>query len=99
MKLDKKYIIEFLRTKKQHLLEEFGVTSISLFGSYARGEETDESDIDFFVEIDKVDFHKLSGLYIFLEETFQKKISLVHKHDRIKEKFLKIISKDLIHVA
>ncbi|MEW6703123.1 MAG: hypothetical protein AB1298_10465, partial [Bacteroidota bacterium] len=64
-----------------------GVTSIS------------PSDIDFFVEFDDVDFHKLSGLFIFLEEVFKKRISLVHKHDRIKEKFLKIISGDLIRVA
>jgi hypothetical protein len=99
MKLDKNYIIELLKSKKEFLREKFGVTSISLFGSYARGEETEESDIDFFVVFDEVDFHKLSGLYIFLEETFQKKISLVHKHDRIKEKFLRIIDKDLIHVT
>lgn len=99
MKIEKDYIIEFLKGKKEYLREKYGVTSISLFGSYARGEETEESDIDFFVEFDEADFHKLSGLYIFLEETFQKKISLVHKHNRIKDKFLKIISKDLIHVA
>lgn len=99
MKIDKDYIIELLKGRKDFLQKKYGVTSISLFGSYARGEETEESDIDFFVEFDEADYHKLSGLYIFLEETFQKKISLVHKHDRIKEKFLKIISKDLIHVA
>lgn len=99
MKLDKQYIIDFLKSRKEFLLKEYGVTAISLFGSFARGEETEESDIDFFVEFDEVDFHKLSGLYIFLEESFQRKISLVHKHARIKEKFLKIISKDMIHVA
>lgn len=99
MKLDKNYIIEFLRSKKEFLFKEYGVTSISLFGSFARGEENEESDVDIFVEIDDVDFHKLSGLYIFLEVSFQKKISLVHKHARLKEKFLKIISEEMIHVA
>jgi len=51
MKIDKKYILELLKGKKEYLREKYGVTSISLFGSYARGEETEESDIDFFVEI------------------------------------------------
>jgi predicted nucleotidyltransferase len=99
MKIDKQYIIDFIKSKKEFLLKEYGVTSISLFGSYARGEENEESDIDFLVEFDEADYHKLSGLYIFLEETFQRKISLVNKHARIKEKFLKIISKDLVHVV
>lgn len=99
MKIDKEYIIEFLKQRKDFLREKYGVTKISLFGSYARGEETEESDIDFLVEFDEADYHKLSGLYIYLEEIFQRKISLVNKHARIKEKFLKIISKDLVHVV
>lgn len=99
MDITKENIIQFLKSKKEFLNKEFGITSISLFGSYARDEATEESDIDLFVEFDSVDFNKLSGLYIYLEDTFKKKISLVHKHDRIKEKFLKIISRDLIHVA
>lgn len=99
LKLDKNYIIEFLKSKKEYLFKEYGVTSISLFGSFVRGEENEESDADIFVEIEDVDFHKLSGLYIFLEDSFQRKISLVHKHARLKEKFLKIISEEIIHVA
>ncbi|MFH1197950.1 MAG: nucleotidyltransferase domain-containing protein [bacterium] len=99
MKIDKEYILAFLKENKEFLRERYGVEKISLFGSFARGEETEESDIDLFVEIFDVDYHKLSGVYIFLEESFHRKISLVHKHAGLKEKFLRIISEDLILVA
>jgi hypothetical protein len=98
LKLDKNYIIEFLKSKKEFLFKEYGVTSISLFGSFARGEENEESDVDVLIEMDDPTFSKLAGLHIYLEENFGRKISLVRKHDHLKPRFIKIISMDLIHV-
>jgi predicted nucleotidyltransferase len=98
LKIDKDYIIEFLKSKKEYLAKEYGVTSISLFGSFARGEENDESDVDVLIEMNDPTFSKLAGLSIYLEENFGRKISLVRKHDHLKPKFLKIISRDLINV-
>lgn len=43
-------IIDFLTKEKDLLEERFRVSKIGLFGSYARGEETSESDIDIIVE-------------------------------------------------
>lgn len=98
MKIDKHYIINFLKNKKEFLKEEFGVTDISLFGSFARGEENDESDVDVLIEMEDPTFSKLAGVSIYLEESFDRKISLVRKHDHLKPKFIKIISRDLINV-
>lgn len=61
MKIDKHYIIQFLKENKSFLLKEFGVTSISLFGSFARGDENEESDIDLLVDM-QADLHKLLAL-------------------------------------
>ncbi len=36
------------------LRAEYGVRSLSIFGSYARGEQTAESDLDLLVEFDRV---------------------------------------------
>ena len=44
-------IILFLQTHKDELAQRFGVTSIGLFGSYARGDERDDSDIDIAIEL------------------------------------------------
>jgi hypothetical protein len=46
---------------RRELLEEHGVSSISLFGSFARGEATDNSDVDLLVE-----FSRPIGLFEFV---------------------------------
>ena len=49
-KLTKEDILQFLRENKALLKERFHVDKIMLFGSYARDEATDESDIDILIE-------------------------------------------------
>ena len=46
-----KKILEILRKEKPYLQEKFGLLSIGLFGSYAKGTESPESDIDVLVEL------------------------------------------------
>lgn len=45
-------IIATLRAMKPDLGRRFGVRDLALFGSFARGEETDRSDIDILVDVD-----------------------------------------------
>lgn len=99
MILNKEYILEFLRKNKEYLKQNFEVTSISLFGSFARGEETEDSDIDLLVEIIKPTLHNVAGLQIYLEEQFKHTVHVINKHSRLKERFIRIISKDIIHVS
>ena len=49
--LTQNQIISLLRAEKSYLTKEFGVVNIGLFGSFARGEENESSDIDLVVEI------------------------------------------------
>jgi len=94
MILNKEHILEFLRKNREYLKQNFEVTSISLFGSFARGEETEESDVDLLVEIEKPTPHNVVGLQIYLEEQFSRTVHVVRKHFRLKERFVRII-KDL----
>ena len=97
MKIDKDHIIGFLKQRKDFLQKEYGVISISLFGSYARGEETEESDIDFFVEM-PADYDKLFDLKEYLEKSFQRSVDVVRKHSNIRQRFLEEIEKDGVYV-
>jgi predicted nucleotidyltransferase len=75
--MTKNEILTFLRDKKEFLVENYGVLSIGLFGSYARDEAREDSDIDIAVEIkskNKVDNY--FGLLHYLEDTLDKKIDL-----------------------
>lgn len=44
-------VITRIRAHADELQERFGVTSIDVFGSFARGEQTSESDVDLLVEV------------------------------------------------
>lgn len=46
-------IRQVLQAHRDILWERYGVQTIALFGSYARGEATPESDVDLLVQLEK----------------------------------------------
>jgi predicted nucleotidyltransferase len=73
--MKKEEIIAFLRAKKPELRERFGVERIVLFGSYARDEATEKSDIDLLVTM-RPSFKDFFSLQDYLEKAFGKKVDL-----------------------
>lgn len=74
-------IIKKLRANKEELYKRYNIKSMGIFGSYARGEETPESDIDILVEYEITpSLFELIDLEIKLEEYMNKKIDLVEKY-------------------
>jgi uncharacterized protein len=47
----KETILEFIRANKKMLKEQYSVEKIALFGSFARNEQTSESDIDLLITL------------------------------------------------
>ncbi|KQB40663.1 hypothetical protein B6A10_14100 [Flavobacterium sp. L1I52] len=94
----KEEIITSLLTEKQFLKDNFGVVSIALFGSYAKGLEDAESDVDFLVEFKEPSYSFLMGLYAFLENKLKAKIEIVRKGPHVSQRFLDTIKNDLIYV-
>lgn len=69
-------IMQFLRGQRQ-ALNEMGVVKIGLFGSYARGDAREDSDIDIAVEISGAHrADRFFRLLHFLEDGLNKKIDL-----------------------
>ena len=48
--MKKDEIVTILRNEKQFLKDNYGVEAIALFGSFAKGLEKVDNDVDFFVE-------------------------------------------------
>ena len=91
---DKKEILTLLRNHKSYLKEKYGVSQIGLFGSYARGDTTDKSDVDILVEFERpvgLDYLRLASE---LEELIGMKVDLVTKKG-IKQRYLPYVEKDL----
>lgn len=78
-------------------LRGFGVRRLALFGSYARGEQTATSDLDFVVELEERSFDSFMGLKLFLEDLFARPVDLVLEHT-IKPRLRPHIMESLIDV-
>ena len=68
-----------LLEKNRAEIKKFGVSEIGVFGSVARGEETDVSDVDVLVELETKTFDAYMKLLFFLEDLFESKVDLVMK--------------------
>ncbi len=68
-----------LLLKHRHQLQQLGVKRCGVFGSFARGQQTDQSDVDILVEFEpgKKSFDNFMHLAFFLEETLGRKVELV----------------------
>ena len=68
MSCSKDQIVDFLASHKESFAADFSVQRLGLFGSYARGEECEESDVDIVVELEKPDMYYLIGIKQAIED-------------------------------
>jgi predicted nucleotidyltransferase len=93
----KEDILKYLSDNKEYLKKEYGITKIGLFGSFARDEAKEDSDIDFYVEFKEKNFDNLSGLWVYLEELYNTKVDIVHKHKNNNPTLIENIQRDIIY--
>ncbi len=71
-------VLELLRAHKPTLAERFGVTHLALFGSFARDQATDESDIDILVRFDgPATSRSYFGVQFYVEDLLGRRVDLV----------------------
>lgn len=96
--MNKQQILTSIKADKPYLQEHFGVEEIALFGSYARGDEKPDSDVDILVNTKIKTLKNYFSLLDYLEAKLHKKIDLVTKHNNLSERFVNLINKDIIYV-
>ena len=76
--------------------EEYGVENIYLFGSYARGDANEDSDVDFRIDKGAIrGLFKLAGLQVDLEDSLGKSVDLLTT-DSLDDEFLNRIKSEEI---
>ncbi len=73
-------LTERLKGAKRYLSERYMISRLGVFGSYARGENSPESDIDIIIEFSKTpDLFEFFEIEEYLENVLHKKIDLVRE--------------------
>ncbi len=92
---------EMLQTLREHkpvLRERFGVTSLSLFGSFARDEGRDDSDVDVIVTFEPLpDWKSYFGAVFYLEDLLGRQIDLATP-DGVRKEIRPYVERDLVVV-
>lgn len=91
-------IKNILTKAKPELQKKYPLSELGIFGSYVRGDATEESDIDVLVDFNApLGLIKYIGLSHQLQQLFNLKVDVVSK-DGIKPKYWIYVSQNLIYV-
>lgn len=90
--------IKILKTYMNILKDKYGITSMSLFGSTARNEQTANSDIDLFVDTKTPNPFLLMDAKEFLEKATGSSVDIVRNHQNLNPRLRKRILKDGIFI-
>ncbi len=92
-------VLKLLNEHREHVRERFGAKRLALFGSAARDELRDDSDIDVLVEFDgPATFDGYFDLKTYLEQLLGRPVDLVTEKG-LKPRARRHVEKDLIRVA
>ena len=91
-------ILTTLKKLKPVIATRYKAKEIGLFGSFARGEQTANSDIDLLVEFEEgADLFDLVGLANYLEEALQQKVDVVPKR-ALREELRESVLREVVAV-
>jgi predicted nucleotidyltransferase len=90
-------ILNILRKHKPELEEKYPISALGVFGSYARGDADEKSDIDIAVEINGTMGLSFVKMADEIEALFGIKTDVVPKRS-IKPGYLSFVEKDIVYV-
>ena len=95
--MDKKDIIKTLRVYQKDVAEQYNILAIGIFGSMARDQGREGSDIDVVVHIPKPDLFMLAGIKNDLEQRFCRPVDIITYRDTMNPFLKKRIDKEAVY--
>ena len=91
-------ILTLLKSYKDIATSKYGLTKIGIFGSVARGEQTEDSDVDVCYEGKTPSFITLDLIQTDFEKLFGTKVDFVRVRDKMNQLLKQRIIKEGIYV-
>jgi predicted nucleotidyltransferase len=97
--MNRQAILDLLHADAPALREKYRVKSLAVFGSMARGDDREGSDVDILVTFEgKADFDRFMGLKLDMEDLFGRRVDLVTP-DCLRPAMRAEVERDLIAVS
>jgi predicted nucleotidyltransferase len=97
--MDRQAILERLKAEAPSLCLRFGVKELAVFGSLARGDDCQGSDLDVLATFEGTpDFDRFMGLKLYLEDTFGRPVDL-GTPDTLRPEMRAKVERDCIRVS
>jgi len=91
-------ILDTLKVFKQEARSKYGVTKLGLFGSVARNQQREDSDVDICFDGATPTLMTIAKMEIELEKRIGAPVQMTMLHKGLSESFMKNLSKDVIYV-
>ena len=96
--MDRDHILNLLAQYKKNNRDKYAIEKIGIFGSVARAEATDTSDIDICIKTKTPDLFMLVHIKEELQNLFHKSIDIVRVRDRMNPYLKRRIEEEAIYV-
>lgn len=96
--MTKNDVLQTLLRYRQHKQADYKILKLGIFGSVARDEFTDKSDVDVVVELGYPDLFALVGIKQDLEELLHRPVDIVHYRNKMNAFLKQQIDQDAIYV-
>ena len=92
-------VVQKLREFKKKYGQHYGIGQFALFGSVARGEQRENSDVDVCIRPNKdIDYFTLQDIKEELEKLLNIKVDLLTLHENMRKLFRQNIEQDAIYI-
>ena len=91
-------ILEILKAFKGRYAEKYGITNLGLFGSAARDENQEGSDVDVVVRLKKQDLFNMIGIKQDLEETLHTQVDVISYREKMNPFLKNRIDRESLYV-
>jgi uncharacterized protein len=96
--MNRELILQILRTYKEEVGARYGITALGVFGSVARGQATEESDVDVVIQTRTPNLLILSRVRQELEERIVRHVDVVRYREQMNPFLKKRIDRDAVYV-
>lgn len=91
-------IVDRLRAYKEKFADKYGIEQLGLFGSVARGEQDEKSDIDVIIKLRRPSFFTRMNIKEELQKLFHRKVDLITLHENMFHSFRQNLERDAIYI-